>query len=60
MYLKCMKHLVPEEKYRRTQATVEEFGAPGGVGEMLQHKLQQRRESQANWVRNTYVKVIAL
>ncbi|XP_031435061.1 choline O-acetyltransferase isoform X2 [Clupea harengus] len=55
MYLKCMKHLVPEEKYRRTQATVEEFGAPGGVGEMLQHKLQQRRESQANWVYDYWI-----
>lgn len=45
-----MKHLVPEEKFRRTKSIVEKFGAPGGVGEMLQQQLQQRREIGTNWV----------
>ncbi|KAL2083572.1 hypothetical protein ACEWY4_021345 [Coilia grayii] len=50
MYLKSMKHLVPEEKFKKTKAIVEKFGAPGGLGEMLQQNLQQRSESKTNWV----------
>ncbi|XP_062376374.1 choline O-acetyltransferase [Sardina pilchardus] len=50
MYLKCMKHLVPEENFRRTKGIVDKFGAPGGVGEMLQQQLHKRRDSKANWV----------
>lgn len=50
MYLKCMRHLIPEEQFRRTEAIIEEFGAPGGLGERLQAKLLQRREVKANWV----------
>ncbi|KAM3862794.1 choline O-acetyltransferase [Diretmus argenteus] len=50
MYLRCMKHLVTEDQFQKTQHTVRQFGAPGGVGELLQNKLLERRESQANWV----------
>ncbi|XP_028845157.1 choline O-acetyltransferase [Denticeps clupeoides] len=50
MYLKCMRHLVPEEKFRRTKMIVDQFGAPGGVGQFLQQKLLERREKNANWV----------
>lgn len=55
-YLKCMKHLLTEEQFNKTQNTVKQFGAPGGVGELLQSKLTERRENKANWVnlvRNT-------
>nr|XP_006630421.1 PREDICTED: choline O-acetyltransferase [Lepisosteus oculatus] len=50
MYLKCMKHLVTEEQFRRTKAIVEKFGAPGGIGELLQTKLQEKRDKTDNWV----------
>lgn len=50
-YLRCMQHLVPEEQFRRSQAIVQRFGAPGGLGETLQQKLLERREKTANWVR---------
>lgn len=50
MYLKCMKHLLTEEQFNKTQNIVKQFGAPGGVGELLQSKLKERRENEANWV----------
>lgn len=46
-----MRHLVPEEQFRRTKAITEKFEAPGGVGELLQRKLLDRSEVKANWVR---------
>lgn len=45
-----MRHLIPEEQFRRTKVITEEFGAPGGLGEGLQRKLLQRREVKDNWV----------
>lgn len=50
MYLRCMKHLLTEEQFSKTQKAVKEFSAPGGVGELLQSKLVERREKLANWV----------
>ncbi|KAL2078275.1 hypothetical protein ACEWY4_025960 [Coilia grayii] len=50
MYLRCMRHLVPDQKFRATRAIVEEFGKAGGVGEMLQRKLQERMDRTENWV----------
>ncbi|XP_062256432.1 choline O-acetyltransferase [Platichthys flesus] len=49
-YLMCMKHLLTEEQFIKTQDTVKEFGAPGGVGDLLQSKLEERRLKEANWV----------
>ncbi|KAJ8365695.1 hypothetical protein SKAU_G00145260 [Synaphobranchus kaupii] len=49
-YLKCMEHLVSKEQFRKTKAIVEKFGAPGGSGERLQKKLQERRDITDNWV----------
>ncbi|XP_030628286.1 choline O-acetyltransferase [Chanos chanos] len=49
-YLRCVRHLVSEEQFRRTQSIVEKFGAPGGEGEFLQKKLLERRDVKANWV----------
>uniref|UniRef100_A0A8C5HHY0 Choline O-acetyltransferase n=1 Tax=Gouania willdenowi TaxID=441366 RepID=A0A8C5HHY0_GOUWI len=50
MYLKCMKHLLTEDQYLKTLNIVKQFGAPGGLGELLQRKLTERRANQANWV----------
>ncbi|KAK2824335.1 hypothetical protein Q5P01_021510 [Channa striata] len=50
MYLRCMRHLLTEEQFNKTHNLVKEFGAPGGVGELLQSKLMERRENKANWV----------
>lgn len=50
MYLRCMKHLLTEEQFSKTQKAVKEFSAPGGVGEQLQRKLEERREKLPNWV----------
>nr|XP_020460786.1 choline O-acetyltransferase-like isoform X2 [Monopterus albus] len=49
-YLKCVQHLVKEEQFKKTKAIVERFGAPGGVGEVLQKKLLERRDKMTNWV----------
>lgn len=52
-YLRCMQHLVPKEQFKRSQAIVQRFGAPGGLGETLQQKLLEQQEKTANWVRVT-------
>uniref|UniRef100_H0V586 Choline O-acetyltransferase n=1 Tax=Cavia porcellus TaxID=10141 RepID=H0V586_CAVPO len=49
-YLRSMRHLVPEEQFHRSQAIVQRFGAPGGLGETLQQKLLERQEKTDNWV----------
>lgn len=56
-YLRSTRHLLSEEQFHNTQKTVTQFGAPGGVGELLQSKLVERREKKANWVRKTFTKV---
>ncbi|XP_062831879.1 choline O-acetyltransferase isoform X2 [Anolis carolinensis] len=55
MYLQCMKHLVPEEQYKKTEVIVERFGAPGGPGELLQQKLLERQDKMKNWVLNYWL-----
>ncbi|NXY84405.1 CLAT acetyltransferase, partial [Alcedo cyanopectus] len=50
MYLQCMKHLVPQEQFRKTKVIVEQFGVAGGLGESLQQILEERREKTTNWV----------
>ncbi|XP_018413912.1 PREDICTED: choline O-acetyltransferase [Nanorana parkeri] len=50
MYLKCMKHLVSEEQYKKSKAVVEKFVMPGGLGEILQQKLLERREKTESWI----------
>ncbi|XP_037659841.1 choline O-acetyltransferase [Choloepus didactylus] len=49
-YLRCVRHLVSEEQFQKSQAIVQRFGAPGGLGEALQQKLLERQEKTANWV----------
>ncbi|KAM6897401.1 choline O-acetyltransferase b [Xenentodon cancila] len=49
-YLRCVQLLVQEDQFKKTKAIVEKFGAAGGIGEVLQRKLLERREKTANWV----------
>ncbi len=49
-YLLCVKAIVPEGQFERTQALVNEFGRRGGLGERLQAKLVMRAEKEENWV----------
>ena len=44
------QYLVSEADFQEAEAAVAEFGKPGGVGEMLQNKLQQRAEVKESWV----------
>nr|XP_009942819.1 PREDICTED: choline O-acetyltransferase [Opisthocomus hoazin] len=55
MYLQCVKHLVPEEQFRKTKVIVEQFGIAGGLGESLQQILEERREKTTNWVFNYWL-----
>ncbi|OCT72032.1 hypothetical protein XELAEV_18035016mg [Xenopus laevis] len=50
MYLRCMRHLVTEEQYKKSKAIVDIFMMPGGMGETLQEKLLERRENMESWV----------
>ncbi|NWT15542.1 CLAT acetyltransferase, partial [Vireo altiloquus] len=50
MYLQCMKHLVPEEQFKKTKDIVEQFGSAGGLGESLQKMLEERSGKTINWV----------
>lgn len=56
-YLKCIQHLVKEDQFKKTKAIVEKFGAPGGVGEVLQKKLQERRDKTTNWVNSQLYRI---
>ena len=49
-YLNIMKSVLSPEEYSRTQIIVEDFGKPGGTGEMLQEKLKKVAEVKDNWV----------
>lgn len=56
-YLRCVQHLIDEKQFRKTKAIVEKFGAPGGVGEVLQKKLLERRDKTSNWVKSSFQRV---
>ena len=47
-----MKPLLTDQEFARTRAVVEEFGQPGGVGEQLHRKLEEKAHKTDNWVRD--------
>ena len=49
-YLRCVMPIVSEEIYKKTEAIVQEFGKPGGLGEKLQEILLKIAEEKDNWV----------
>uniref|UniRef100_A0A8C5AVN0 Choline O-acetyltransferase n=1 Tax=Gadus morhua TaxID=8049 RepID=A0A8C5AVN0_GADMO len=50
LYLRTLRPLLTEEQYQETLKIVTTFGAPGGLGELLQRRLLERSENRANWV----------
>ncbi|XP_071836371.1 carnitine O-acetyltransferase-like isoform X3 [Apostichopus japonicus] len=55
-YLLQYKPHVSQEEYERTKQVVLEFGKHGGVGELLQNKLEQRKEETENWCYDWWTK----
>uniref|UniRef100_A0A7S1Q6F5 Choline/carnitine acyltransferase domain-containing protein n=1 Tax=Neobodo designis TaxID=312471 RepID=A0A7S1Q6F5_NEODS len=51
LYLRSLEGLVNAEEYDRTEQYVEEFLQPGGIGEVLQEKLQaiEAKKECASW-----------
>ena len=49
-YLKTLKPFLNDADYAKSKAAVEEFCKPGGVGENLQGKLEEKaRNSNTSW-----------
>lgn len=49
-YLVSIKPLLTDQEYKRSVQIVEDFGKPGGIGEKLQQKLQERAKNTDNWL----------
>ena len=45
-----LQPLLTPDEFDRTSKIVEEFGRPGGTGEMLNKKLVERSLTHENWV----------
>lgn len=54
-YLKTVKPLVTEEEFQLTEEIVKKFAAPGGIGQQLQEKLQQRAKKSDNWLSEWWI-----
>ena len=50
-YLVSVLPILNNREYEETKRCVKEFERPGGVGENLQRKLEERAEKMDNWVR---------
>ena len=49
-YLRCVKPILSDENYARTEHIVNEFSKIGGVGQNLQNILFKLAEEKENWV----------
>ncbi|CAL8361214.1 unnamed protein product [Boreogadus saida] len=54
LYLRTLRPLLTEEQYQETLKIVTTFGAPGGLGELLQRRLLERSKNRANWGEPSY------
>uniref|UniRef100_A0A146KXC3 Carnitine O-acetyltransferase n=1 Tax=Lygus hesperus TaxID=30085 RepID=A0A146KXC3_LYGHE len=54
-YLKSAKPFLTSEERCRTEDIIKKFGQPGGVGEMLQEKLNSRSEKFENWLEEWWI-----
>jgi hypothetical protein len=46
-----VKPLLTKDEFVITEQVTKNFGAPGGVGEKLQHMLEEKGVNEKNWVR---------
>ena len=49
-YLLAVHCLVDDADFSNTKIIAEEFGKPGGIGEMLQERLIEKSRMEVNWV----------
>ncbi|BES89268.1 carnitine O-acetyltransferase activity [Nesidiocoris tenuis] len=54
-YLKSAKPFLSREERIATEEIVKTFGRPGGVGELLQEKLNLRAEQRENWLEEWWI-----
>jgi carnitine O-acetyltransferase len=59
-YIASVEPLLTEEELAETRRQVEVFGRPGGVGETLQKKLQERAASRESWLAEWWLQVAYL
>ncbi|XP_078477849.1 carnitine O-acetyltransferase-like [Lampetra planeri] len=59
-YLKALEPLVPPEELVYTHRVVENFGKPGGLGEVLQARLERKAQRSDNWLREWWMKTTFL
>jgi carnitine O-acetyltransferase len=59
-YIASVEPLLTEEELSETKRRVEEFGRPGGIGEILQQKLLERAASRDSWLAEWWLQVAYL
>lgn len=53
-----MKPVLTKDEFAITEQVATSFGAPGGVGEKLQHMLEEKGAKESNWVHCIILKSI--
>lgn len=59
-FLITVKPLLPLEKYKHATELVNKFIHPGGVGEKLQHLLEERAKNTVNWLEEWWLNIAYL
>ncbi|KAG0719922.1 Carnitine O-acetyltransferase [Chionoecetes opilio] len=54
-YLKTVKPLVTEEEYMLTEEIVKRFGNVDGIGQKLQQKLEEKKNTTQNWLADWWI-----
>lgn len=54
-YLRLLEPILTSQHHERVKGIVKQFTAPTGLGPILQQYLIDKREEEANWVRNLYL-----
>ncbi|XP_046459973.1 carnitine O-acetyltransferase-like isoform X1 [Daphnia pulex] len=49
-YIRTVKPLLTKDEFVITEQVAKNFGAPGGVGEKLQHMLEEKGAKEKNWL----------
>lgn len=59
-YLVSVRPILSDREYEETKRCVKEFGRPGGVGEDLHRRLEERAEKMDNWLCDWWLEVAYL